>query len=486
MNQPNILILHLDQLRQDCLGCYGNPDVHTPNIDALAQDSVTYQNHYTVYPICTPSRYSFFSSLYVHQHGAWDNHSTLPNGYPTFPKQLQKSGYYTSAVGKMHMTPTYQNIGFSEMQLAEQNGIGRFEDDYHRFLMEHGKIDRFDLHHQSDLFRQSPTSHLYDMCQCSESDLDLEFYSSEWITQNALSQIDAWDPKQPELLMIGYINPHHPFDPPAPYSTMYNPDTLHLLPGYLDQPIPFDTQANGTPVDYSTITESEMRSIMAAYYGMITEIDDGIGSIIQKLKEKGLYDNTIIVFTSDHGEYLGYHHMILKCNHLYDPLAKIPLLIKYPQQQFCGNIDPSLSENIDVAVTILDACNQPVPASMQGISLLRKKRRNYVFSEGQYGTEQSPNIGYMFRSDSYKLLVRGSFKNAVLYDLKKDPYEQHNVAHLSEYQEILKEFQAALSDFVLFHSLGKVHCDPSAPQLRDQEVLNRQADELKAFIRSQW
>ena len=153
MNQPNILILHLDQLRQDCLGCYGNPDVHTPNIDALAQDSVTYQNHYTVYPICTPSRYSFFSSLYVHQHGAWDNHSTLPNGYPTFPKQLQKSGYHTSAVGKMHMTPTYQNIGFSEMQLAEQNGIGRFEDDYHRFLMEHGKIDRFDLHHQSDLFQ---------------------------------------------------------------------------------------------------------------------------------------------------------------------------------------------------------------------------------------------------------------------------------------------------------------------------------------------
>lgn len=286
--------------------------------------------------------------------------------------------------------------------------------------------------------------------------------------------------------MIGYINPHHPFDPPAPYSTMYNPDTLHLLPGYLDQPIPFDTQANGTPVDYSTITESEMRSIMAAYYGMITEIDDGIGSIIQKLKEKGLYDNTIIVFTSDHGEYLGYHHMILKCNHLYDPLAKIPLLIKYPQQQFCGNIDPSLSENIDVAVTILDACNQPVPASMQGLSLLRKKRRNYVFSEGQYGTEQSPSIGYMFRSDSYKLLVRGSFKNAVLYDLKKDPYEQHNVAHLSEYQEILKEFQAALSDFVLFHSLGKVHCDPSAPQQRDQEVLNKQAEELKAFIRAQW
>ena len=93
MNQPNILILHLDELRQDCLGCYGNPDIQTPNIDALAADGVTYQNHYTVYPVCTPSRYSLFCSLYVHQHAAWDNHCTLPSGYPTFPKLLRENGY---------------------------------------------------------------------------------------------------------------------------------------------------------------------------------------------------------------------------------------------------------------------------------------------------------------------------------------------------------------------------------------------------------
>lgn len=145
MNQPNILILHLDELRQDCLGCYGNPDIQTPNIDALAADGVTYQNHYTVYPVCTPSRYSLFSSLYVHQHAAWDNHCTLPSGYPTFPKLLRENGYQTTAVGKMHMTPTYLDIGFSDLELAEQNGCGRFEDDYHHFLMKHGKIDRFDL-----------------------------------------------------------------------------------------------------------------------------------------------------------------------------------------------------------------------------------------------------------------------------------------------------------------------------------------------------
>ena len=99
MNQPNILILHLDELRQDCLGCYGNPDIQTHNLDALAADGVTYQNHYTVYPVCTPSRYSLISSLYVHQHAAWDNHCTLPSGYPTFPKLLRENGYQTTAGG---------------------------------------------------------------------------------------------------------------------------------------------------------------------------------------------------------------------------------------------------------------------------------------------------------------------------------------------------------------------------------------------------
>ena len=173
MNQPNILILHLDELRQDCLGCYGNPDIQTPNIDALAADGVTYQNHYTVYPVCTPSRYSLFSSLYVHQHAAWDNHCTLPSGYPTFPKLLRENGYQTTAVGKMHMTPTYLDIGFSDLELAEQNGCGRFEDDYHHFLMKHGKIDRFDLHYESGLFQLPPEDHRFDDCQCCQSDLDL-------------------------------------------------------------------------------------------------------------------------------------------------------------------------------------------------------------------------------------------------------------------------------------------------------------------------
>ena len=481
MNQPNILILHLDELRQDCLGCYGNPDIQTPNIDTLAADGVTYQNHYTVYPVCTPSRYSLFCSLYVHQHAAWDNHCTLPSGYPTFPKLLCENGYQTTAVGKMHMTPTYLDIGFSDLELAEQNGCGRFEDDYHHFLMKHGKIDRFDLHYESGLFQLPPEDHRFDDCQCCQSDLDLPFYSSEWITQRALDRLDQWNCDQPFCMMVGYISPHHPFDPPAPYSTMYDPNSQHLLPGYTDQPLPFDSNFGSSPIHPDKIDEKDIRAMMASYYGMISEIDNGIGTILQKLKAKGLYDNTMIVFTSDHGDYMSYHHMMLKGRHLYDPLTKIPLIVKYP-----GQTDSFLSENIDVAPTVLELCGQPIPPTMQGRSLLGNDHRQFAFSELQFGSQTNPKIGYMLRSDSYKLLVYGSMQDCAFYDLKKDPFELHDVSKEPDYQETLHRYQTALSDFVLFHALGKVHLDTKAPQQRDQEVLNKQAEELKAFIRSQW
>ena len=128
--------------------------------------------------------------------------------------------------------------------------------------------------------------------------------------------------------------------------------------------------------------------MMASYYGMISEIDNGIGTILQKLKEKGLYDNTMIIFTSDHGDYMSYHHMMLKGRHLYDPLIKIPLIVKYPGQQAAGQTDSFLSENIDVAPTVLELCGQPIPPTMQGRSLLGNDHRQFAFSELQFGSRR--------------------------------------------------------------------------------------------------
>ena len=117
--RPNVLILHVDQLRFDCLGIYGNPDVKTPNIDRLASDGVRYVNSFCAFPVCTPSRYSLLSGRYVHEHAGWDNRSTLSPKIATFPRIFRAAGYRTKAVGKMHFTPTYLDVGFDELMLAE-------------------------------------------------------------------------------------------------------------------------------------------------------------------------------------------------------------------------------------------------------------------------------------------------------------------------------------------------------------------------------
>ena len=486
MRRPkHILILHCDQLRADCLGYAGNPDVKTPHIDALAADGTVYTEHYTVYPICTPSRYSLWSGMYVHQHGAWNNCATLPGGYETFPRILKNNGYDTAVVGKMHFTPTYHDIGFNRMRLAEQNGVGRHEDDYHAELTGRGMIDRVDLHHQSGMFRDKPTTPDYDMFQCGESDLPEEWYSTAWITRGALDEIRAWDTDGRHLLMVGYIKPHHPFDPPYPYSRMYDPQAVALPPGYTETPPACDTATNGGAVDYRQMTQQQLRKAVAYYYATITQIDDGIGEIVALLKEKGLYDDTMIVFTSDHGEYLGYHHMLLKCNHLYDPLAKIPLVIKYAGQGPKG-ADSRLSENIDVSATVLRCAGLAAPDSMQGEDLLTGCQREFVFSEGQYGSDKKPCMGYMIRDKRYKLLVRGTLDDGMLFDLQRDPFELDNVFHDPAYADVLSKMKARLTEKMLFSGAGKNHCDLSAPRVKSAEETAERADRVKRFVQSRW
>lgn len=482
MNKPkNILFIHCDQLRADCLGYAGNPDIKTPNIDALAVDSVNYTNQFCVYPICTPSRYSLWSGMYVHQHGAWNNGASLPTGYQTLPGILHDHGFDTAVVGKMHFTPTYQDIGFKRMRLAEQNGTGRYEDDYHNELTQKGILDVVDLHHQSQEFRLAPSTKLADMVQCMTSDLPKELHTTGWTTLGALDEISSWDDSN-HLLMIGYIKPHHPFDPPKPYDTMYDPKKLTMLPDYTDKPFLWDTKYQPGILNYEQITESDMRQAMAYYYGAITQIDDGVGEIIALLKDKGLYDDTMIIFTADHGDYLGQHHMLLKCNHMYDSLAKIPLLIKYPGGQ--TGTDSRLSENIDIMPTVLEALGIEIPSSVQGQSLISGKIKDYAFSEGQYGSDKEPCMGYMIRTEKYKLLVRGTLSDGMLFDLTKDPYEKENVFHNPAYADALNEMKGHLIQTMLFTGTGKLHCDHDAAQTIPQETLDQRRNFVHNFVKT--
>ena len=236
---PNILLIHADQHRFDCLGAYGNPDVRTPNIDALAADGVRYENSFCPFPVCTPSRYSLLSSQYVHQHLGWTNRCTLAPGIPTFPRVLRDAGYRTKAVGKMHFTPTYLDVGFQEMVLAEQDGPGRFDDDYHRWLRDEGLVDGLDLIDQRREYREKAPDIYWDTLGALRSDLDEAHHSTTWIAERAMETLAGWGDGG-NLLMVGFIKPHHPFDPPAPWDDMYDPELLTLLPGWLETPLARD------------------------------------------------------------------------------------------------------------------------------------------------------------------------------------------------------------------------------------------------------
>lgn len=468
----NILIIMGDQHRAECIGSYGNKDIRTPHLDALARDGVRYTQHYTTYPVCTPSRYSFLSGLYAHQHGGWDNHCTLASGFDTFPKVLVQSGYHTVAVGKMHMTPTYLEVGFQKMILAEQDGDGRFEDDYHLYLKDRNLLDENDIQDQRQEYREKAGQSYWDTFGAIKSNLPERHHSTAWITDRALEELDMWG-AEGNMLFVSYIKPHHPFDPPAPYDTMYDPETLQLLPGYTESVSDLDYEHSHGYFDHKNLTPDKLKRIMAHYYGSISHMDYHIGRIIDALKQKGLYENTLILYTSDHGDYMGYHHMLLKSNYMYDPLVRIPLIVKYPGGERAGEVNDAISNNLDIAPTILHQAGVRIPQNMKGLDLRNPKaERKMTICEGlrtdHYSTGKANYYEYMVRSRRYKLIINKNLDHWLFFDLEKDPLESEDVSGNPVYREILLRHRDYLLQTLVFDAPAGVYLNEE-----EKSILNK-------------
>jgi arylsulfatase A-like enzyme len=464
-NRPNILLIVADQQRYDCLGAYGNSDIQTPHIDALAADGMLYENSFCSHPVCTPSRYSLLTGQYVHQHLGLSNRSTLPAGIPTLPRLLKASGYATTAVGKMHFTPTYLDVGFDQMILAEQNGAGRYEDDYHRWLQAEGLYDRIDLMDQEAEFRKDAPQDYWDTFGAIRSDLDEEHHSTTWIGDRAVEAIDGWQ-GEGNFLMASFIKPHHPFDPPHPWDSLYDPASLSLLPGWTESLIHAD-DGKGY-FSYADLSELQLRHVMALYYATISQIDHHVGRMTARLKERDLYDNTIIVYTSDHGEFMGYHHRILKGYRMLEALARVPLIIKGGGRKGARGRDQRLVSNVDLAPTLLSAAALPIPASMTGADLTQPGAQSeYVFAES--------NNEYMIRSRTRKLLLHRDRRQSIFFDLARDPLEMENLIEHEDYQEEVSFLRAELLQWALFHARAHHHLDLDAPLCRAQNVPTERA-----------
>ena len=483
---PNILLIYSDQHRYDCLGVAGHPDVDTPHIDEVAADGVWYPDSYCCSNVCTPSRYSLLTGLYVHQHGGRGNRSTLAAGIPTFPRILRDQGYDTAAVGKMHFTPTYLDVGFTRMKLAEQDGSGRYVDDYHAWLMDNDLIDGLDTIDQVSEYRRRAPADYWDSFGAQVSELEEEQHSTTWIADQALAEISGWDLDKKYLLMVGFIKPHHPFDPPASWAGKYNPATLQLPAGWTDAPLARDLALSSGFFPMEQLTENKLRKVMAYYFALISQIDHQVGRIVTLLKEKGMYDNTMIIYTADHGEYLGYHHLLLKDGPLYDPIVRVPLVIKFAGGARSGDIHAGQVNSLDVTASILAAAsavypvNPLMPVDLQGFDLAASiADHEIIFAERWEASQRTVMSGefarvlekgggltsYMARSHECKLLLDRQDSRTQLFDFNKDPYEMTNLFADYRYQDTAAELRDRIVDWSVFASPAPMYTHEAARQI---------------------
>ncbi len=477
-SRPNILIIHVDEHRIDCLGAYGNKQIRTPHIDALAADGVRYNNSFCPFPVCTPSRYSLLSGLYVNEHRGWSNRCTLAPDIPTFPRILRSAGYRTKAVGKMHFAPTYLDVGFDELELAEQDGPGRWDDDYHRYLMQRGLVDRNDAEDQlANEYRKHASKKYWNTFGALVSNLPEEHHSTTWVADRAIQTLSTWNANEPSLMMIGFVKPHHPFDPPAPWDKMYDPEDMSILPGWTDSCLPRDSKFSRGYFPNSELTEDALKRATAYYYATISQIDHHVGRMVELLKRKGIYDNTMIVFTADHGDYMGFHHMLLKGNYMYDPVVKVPLIVKWPGGGRAASVSNQMVNNIDLAPTICKAAGCKVPKTMHG-QRLQEAGTGYelIFAEANGGRQ------VMARSRTRKLILAPPGQENLFFDIEADPQEIDNLYDSPKYRDEIQQMQTALEAWRCKEANPKPFLDLNAPVIDQPNVPPRDLSHRAAII----
>ncbi|MEX0943418.1 MAG: sulfatase-like hydrolase/transferase [Pseudomonadales bacterium] len=421
MAQPNILFIITDQQRADHTGFGGNPVVKTPHLDAIAATGVHYEHAYVANSICTPNRCSIITGRVPSAHGAATNGISLDWYANTFVRRLKEAGYKTGIVGKAHLQdwgdlpPPFENEVLlpasrrssineypPEWNTLEQRARHRrerveFPDDFYGFShadlvvghsdcctghYEHWLKDKgFDPADLLGVMRpDSPSLATYDKWwQVRKPRLPEELYPSRYIAEKSIDYVKAQAAAEnPFFLQVSFPDPHHPFTPPGQYWDRYRPEDMPLPATYSDRHESSTWLARAhanrrgnpeQPVLPFGPDEDQLRHALAAQYGMITLIDDCIGDIVQALDELDLRKDTIIVFTSDHGDMFGDHHIMLKGTLHYAGCIKVPLVIADPSRSGSGNCE-ALVGSIDIAQTILELAGAAPYDGMQGKSLM--------------------------------------------------------------------------------------------------------------------
>ncbi len=435
MTKPNILLLFTDQQRIDTINAAGASHMHTPNLDRLVKEGCLYTNAYSPNPVCMPARHNLITGLPARFHSFATN-SGKPLGYdmPVLPKILSDNGYDTRAIGKMHFKPVRRHHGFNKMELMEECPGFREDDEYTMYLKENGLGNILNIHGIRNLLYYLPQRSL----------IPEEHHGSTWVADRSVKYIKENKGRRPFFLWSSWIAPHPPFDIPDSYADMYKDKDLPEV-FKSKTPVSWVTELRGTiPGIPEEKWDEYVRRMREVYYSSVSFVDHNIGKVLDALDEAGQMDNTIIIFTTDHGEMLGDHGSFGK-SCAYDSSARIPFIIRYPEKFKPGSINHDFCDLNDILPTILDLTGIDYPGKIElpGGSLLKdSKDRRYQYME--FGSGVYRWIAIRDRDFKYIYHYRGPYEE--LFDMNNDPEESINLLYeqADKYAEIRNKLKFSL------------------------------------------
>ena len=436
---PNVLLICTDHWPGLVTRPAGHREVITPTLAQLADSGIHYSNAYSTCPSCIPARRSLMTGLTARTHGdrIFDEHRTMPAA-PTLAQCFRDSGYHAFAVGKLHVYPQRDRIGFDEVILNEEgrHHLGMRGDDWEQYLAENGHMG---LEHAGGLCSNDynvRTWHLPDHC-----------HQTEWSAREMCRAIHRRDPQRPGFWYLSFSAPHPPVWPLQTYLDLYR--DIDIAPPVIGQWAQDEAELPYALRSYSDgglslrgAPPAEIELARRAFYATLTHIDHQIRVVIGCLREEGLLDNTIIAFTSDHGDMLGDHGRWAKTL-MYEMSAKVPLIIVPAVgdgRLEVGSTDDRLTALYDLMPTLLDMAGIDIPANVEGCSLLNSEKRSSLYGEHWEGERATR----MVRDERYKLIYYPVGNHLQLFDLADDPREERDLAAGAGHAVVRQRLEAEL------------------------------------------
>ncbi len=430
--RPNIVCFVGEGLRWDEFSAMGNPLLHTPNMDRIGREGCTFRNAFVVNALCLPSRATMLTGMYSHTTGAVSNvEGKIPERFPLVSDLLQKAGYETAFLGKSHIEGA---------------------------LMEHNWDYYFGFVGQADYYRPKITEGANGKYQPAKQ------YEGEYVDTLLTKKAVEWLQQKrtkPFCLFLWFYAPHAPFYRPKDMVNDFNGVPI-------PKPATFDEDLQGYPgkpravadaddkIGYSEVFSDDPRSLeelVKNHYVGVQDNDRNVGMIWQELERQKIADNTAILLSSDHGFFLGEHHLYDK-RLMYEPSIRVPMMVRYPGEVKAGSTREEMVLNLDIAPTLLDIAGVPVPPEMQGKSMLPLAegksaptwRKDWLYEYYEYPGFENVKPCRGVRTERYKLIhFFTDPQEFELYDLKEDPNEMHNLYGKPGYEHLTAHLKERLS-----------------------------------------